>query len=186
MKTIVVYRSKSNFVKRYATWIAEELSADVFDGSKVSVEMLQAYDTIVYGGGLYESGINGVKLITGNLHRLQGRKVIVFATGASPARQEALDSVISHNFALEQLEEIKFFYLRGGFDFSKLKARDRVLMTLLKWKMKWKKKRNIPLISDEIGMLAAYDKPADFVKRKNIDELVAYALSPEAPVHSVS
>jgi menaquinone-dependent protoporphyrinogen IX oxidase len=175
MKTIVVYKSRSGFVRRYAQWIAEELAADLLEGSKVSADKLAEYDIVIYGGGLYEAGINGVKLITANMEQLRGRKLIVFASGASPAKKDAMDHVISHNFKAEQLEQLRFFYLRGGFDFSKLTIRDKLLMTLLKWKIKWKKARNIPLIGDEIGMLAAYDKPADFTKRKNIAELVEYA-----------
>ncbi len=33
MKTAVIYRSKSGFVKKYAEWIAEETGADLFDGA---------------------------------------------------------------------------------------------------------------------------------------------------------
>ena len=68
----------------------------------------------------------------------------------------------------EQQEYIKFFYLRGGFDYSKLKPFDKVLMTLLKWKIKNKKKEE--LTTDEIGMLAIYDKPVDFTMKKNIEK----------------
>ena len=174
MKTVVIYKSKAGFVKRYAEWIAKELSADLVEQSKASAEMLNSYDAIVYGGGLYESGINGVKLITGNLDKLAGKKIAVFATGASPASREAREDIIKHNFTAAQLAKLKFFYLRGGFDYSKLTIRDKFLMMLLKMKMKWKMKRNIKLLDDEVGMLAAYDKPIDFVKRKNIEGLVAY------------
>lgn len=174
MKTIVVYRSRSGFVKRYAEWIAEALSADLFEGSAVSIGKLMEYDAVVYGGGLYESGINGVKLITDNLAKLAGRRIAVFASGASPARPEALKDVTGHNFTAEQLTKLRFFYLRGGFDYAKLMPRDKALMTLLKWKMKLKKVLKRPLVADEIGMMEAYSKPMDFVKRKNIGELVGY------------
>ncbi|EOR27090.1 hypothetical protein [Clostridium sp. C8] len=44
------------------------------------------------------------------------------------------------------------------------------LMTLLKIKIKMKKE----LTSDEKGMLACYDRPVDFTRRKNIDEIINY------------
>jgi hypothetical protein len=75
MKTLVVYRSKSGFVQRYAEWIAGDLKADLLEGSGVTVDNLTGYDAIVYGGGLYESGINGVKIITGNLDQLEGKRI---------------------------------------------------------------------------------------------------------------
>ncbi|MEW5786104.1 MAG: flavodoxin domain-containing protein [Bacillota bacterium] len=172
MKTVVVYKSKTGFAKKYAAWIAGELSADLFEATTVTIEMLAAYDTIIYGGGLYEVGINGVKLITQNLDKLAGKKVVVFASGATPGRKEEIDEIRNSNFTPEQQQQIRFFYLRGGFDYSKLKPYDKVLMTLLKWKMKMKRKAK--LTPDEKGLLAAYNRPADFTKKKNIDALISY------------
>ena len=173
MKTVVIYKSKTGFVKKYAEWIAEELSTDIFEASKVTPDMLTTYDIVIYGGGLYAVGINGVSIITQNLDKLEGKKVVVFATGASPFREETINEVRDKNFSYEQQKHIRFFYLRGGFDYSKLKPFDKVLMTLLKWKMKSKKE----LTPDERGMLTAYDKPADFTRKKNIDEIISYVTS---------
>ncbi|NLE01149.1 MAG: flavodoxin, partial [Fibrobacter sp.] len=52
-KIIVVYKSKYGTTKRYAEWIAEEVKADLFEQSAVSVEDLLKYDIIVYGGSLH-------------------------------------------------------------------------------------------------------------------------------------
>jgi menaquinone-dependent protoporphyrinogen IX oxidase len=173
LKNIVIYKSKSGFVKKYAEWIAAELAADLFEASEVTIDKLAAYDTVIYGGGLYAVGINGVKFITRNLDKLKGKKVVVFASGATPPREEAIHEVRNRNFSVEQQQRIRFFYLRGGFDYDKLKPVDKVLMTLMKWKLKGKKE----LVADERGMLAAYDHPADFTRKKNIDELIAYVRS---------
>jgi len=173
MKALVVYKSKSGFVKKYAQWIAEELSADIFEGSNFSADKFNEYDTIIYGGGLYAVGINGVKLLKDNLDKLRGKKVVVFASGASPAREEAINEVRDRNFDAELQKVIKFFYMRGGFEYSKLSLIDKILMQLLKWKLKSKK----DLTPDERGMLAAYDQPVDFTRKKNIDELISYVKS---------
>lgn len=170
MKTMVIYRSKTGYTKRYAQWIAEELDADFFEASQAGADKMIAYDTVIYGGGLYAGGINGVKLIIKNLEKLEGRKLVVFATGASPPRKEAIQDVTDKNFTSKQLENMRFFYLRGGFDYRKLGLIDKLLMNLLKMKLK-KKEDKTP---DEKGMLAAYDTPVDFVKKQNIDELIAY------------
>jgi len=172
MKTIVIYKSKTGFTRKYAEWIAEDLSADTFDISKVTINILTAYDTIIYGGSLYAVGIIGVKLITQNIDKLKDKKIVVFATGASPSREDGINEVIDKNFTQEQQKYIKFFYLRGGFNYSKLNLFDKFLMTLLKWKMKNKKQEE--LSSDEIGMLAIYDKPVDFTEKKNIDRIITY------------
>lgn len=173
MKTVVIYKSKTGFAKKYADWISEELSADIFDASKVNTNMLTDYDTVIYGAGLYAVGINGIKYITQNLDKLKGKKIVAFATGASPFREEVISEVRDKNFTSEQQKYIQFFYLRGGFDYGKLNPFNKVLMTLLKWKLKMKKE----LTLDEKGMLASYDKPVDFTRKKNIDEIITYVNS---------
>jgi menaquinone-dependent protoporphyrinogen IX oxidase len=170
MRAIVVYSSKTGFVKRYAEWIAEEISAKAIPADDVKADDLSIYDTIVYGGGLYVGGINGIKLIKNNLDKLAGKRIAVFATGASPMRQETTDEVRDKNFTPEEQKRIGFFYLRGGFDYSKLSIKDKMLMTLLKKKLESKDERT----EDEKGMLDAYDHPADFTDRENIRELVEY------------
>ena len=175
MKTAVIYKSQTGFTKKYAEWIAEELLTDIFEVSKVTSDMLIQYDTIIYGGSLHAVGISGVKLITENINILKDKKVIVFATGASPERENVINEVRDKNFTLDQQKKIKFFYLRGGFNYKGLKMVDKFLMQLLKFKIKSKKREE--LTSDEIGMLAVYDKPVDFTKKKDIDKIIDYVNS---------
>lgn len=177
IKTLVIYKSKTGFTKKYAEWISENLSADIFEVSNVTIDMMTTYDTIIYGGSLQAVGINGVKLITQNIDKLKDKKVVVFATGASPSREDVINEVINSNFTIDQQKYIKFFYLRGGFNYNKLNFFDKVLMTLLKWKIKKKKQIGEDLTPDEIGMLAAYDNPVDFTIKKNIDKIIAYVTS---------
>lgn len=173
MKTLVIYKSKTGFTKRYAEWISQELAADIFEASKVTANMLTAYDTVIFGGGLYAVGINGVKLITQNLDRLKGKKLVAFATGASPSTEEAIYDVLNHNFTPEQQKQIRFFYLRGGFDYSKLTPFLKAVMSLMKWILKRKRKPT----PDEQGMLTAFELPVDFTEKKHINELIAYVNS---------
>lgn len=173
MKTVVVYKSKTGYAKKYADWIAEELSADIFDASQITIDTLKDYDTVIYGAGLYVVGINGVKFITKNLDKLKNKKIAVFATGVSPSRSSDIEKVKDSNFTLEQQKYIKFFYLRGGFNYNNLTVIDKVLMTFLKWKIKSKKE----LTPDEKGMLAVYNKPVDYTIKKNIDEILVYVNS---------
>ncbi|MHC1684669.1 MAG: flavodoxin domain-containing protein [Clostridiaceae bacterium] len=170
MKTLVIYKSKTGFTKKYAQWIAEDLSADLFDVSKVDIKMMESYDVIIYGGSLHAVGIDGVKLITKNVEKLKDKKIVVFATGASPVREEDINKVRDKNFTPDMQKYIRFVYLRGGFNYKMLPLFDKFLMTLLKWKIKLKKN----LTNDEKGMLAIYDKPVDFTRKKSIDEIITY------------
>ncbi|WP_026477859.1 flavodoxin domain-containing protein [Alkaliphilus transvaalensis] len=172
MKTVVVYRSKTGFTKQYAEWIAQELSADLLEGNNTSLEKLLTYDVVILGGGLYGSGINGLKLITKNFQTLKEKQLIVFATGACVGRENEIAGILNKNFTLEQQQKIKFFYLRGGYNHSLVNPMDKFLMTLLKWKIKSKK----TLTPDEKGLLAVYDHPVNFTRRKNIEKLITYVL----------
>ena len=173
MNIVVIYKSKTGFVKKYAEWIATELDADIYEYSQITSNQLVRYNTIIYGGGVYISGINGVKLITENFDKIKNHNIIVFASGASPYREDAMKEVYNANFNKDQ-QTIRLFYLRGGFDFNSLRKGDRLLMILVKLKLKFKSKLNITLTPDEKGMLAGYSQATDFTRKKNIEELVAY------------
>lgn len=170
MSTIVIYSSKTGFVGKYAKWIAEDLGTRAVRAEDIKSEELQKFDKIVYGGGLYAGGINGIKLIKKNLEKLEGKKIAVFASGASPPRKETVEEVRDKNFTPEELEKIRFFYMRGGFDYDRLGMKDRMLMKLLKKKLESKK----DLTEDEQGMLEAYEQPVDFTERSNIEDLIEY------------
>ncbi|MDA3885613.1 MAG: hypothetical protein PF638_08475 [Candidatus Delongbacteria bacterium] len=168
VSTIVIYRSKSGFVKKYAEWISEELKSDIKEYSEVSIKDLGKYRTIIYGGGLYVLGINGIKFITDNFDKFEDKNIIIFATGASTGRPEDINNIQRKNFSYEQLKKIKFFYLRGGFDFKKLKFPYTLVMRVMKWKLS----RQEILTPDEQGMLDSFENPTDFTDRNNIKELV--------------
>ena len=73
-KIVVVYKSKYGSTKKYAEWIAKAAHADLFPCSKISIEKLMEYDTIIYGGGLYMVGIIGFSLIRDNFDKLKKQK----------------------------------------------------------------------------------------------------------------
>ena len=173
MKTVVVYKSISGFTKKYAEWIAEELEADLLRLEKNDIDRLLKYDIIIYGGSLHAVGISGVHIIKNNLNKLRDKNIIIFTTGASLSKESIVSEVKDSNFSVEEQKQIQFYYFRGGFDFNKLNLINKILMTLLTWKIKLKRHKT----SDEKGMLAAYSKPMDFTKKENIKELLEYVRS---------
>ena len=168
IETIVIYKSKTGYTKKYAEFIAEDLDAEIYDLQEVSIKDLDDYGTIIYGGGLYSGVINGIDFITKNLENLQNHKVIVFATGICSGINDEIIEIKNTNFTNEQQEIISFFYLRGGFNFKSLSLMDKYLIYLIKLKLKIKKN----LTSNERDMLSIYDIPVDFTKRENIYKLV--------------
>jgi len=172
-----VYSSKSGFTETYAQWIGQELGSDVVKIKQARAKDLRSYDAVIYGGGLYISGIRGVRWLKRHLKGLDGKPVIVFATGASPPRPETIVKVRNKNFNAEQQRNIAFFYLRGGFDFRRLNPVDKGLMTLLKWRLLIKRRPN----TDERGMLSAYKRPQNFTKKDSIRPLIRHVRQLRSP-----
>ena len=168
MKAIVAFKSKSGYTKTYAEWIAKELGCDIKENAELSD--ILGYDTVIYGGGMYAGGFNGAKLVTKNLDKLSGKKIVLFAVGSNPGREHEMQPFWDRILTPEQQKQIGHFYLRGGFDFSKLTAPDKVLMKMLKVRLQKKKERT----EDEQGMLDAYDTPVDFRKKENIRPLIDF------------
>ncbi|MDF2537526.1 MAG: flavodoxin [Herbinix sp.] len=164
----VVYRSKTGFTKNYANWLAEEFKCDLLEGEKVKASDLAKYQTIIYGGGMYAIGINGIKLITKNYRILKDKKLIVFSVGATPVRNATTEEIRKANIPAVMLDKIHFFYLRGGFDYSRLSPFHKFLMTLMKIKLKRMKNPD----ADAKGMLASYTHPLDFTNKKYIAPIV--------------
>ena len=173
MKAAVLYRSKTGFTKKYAEWIAEDLSVDAHDLDDVRnlSELLQGIDTLVFGGGLYAIGINGLKKLLADESMRDIRNVFIFCTGLSIDSDEVQREIYENNIKDIDKLNIKLYYYRGGFDFKKLKRLDQLLMRILKLKIVLKKKRKA-LASDEVGMLAVFNRQVDFTDQKLIRKLV--------------
>lgn len=171
MRTVVVYKSISGFTRKYAQWIAGDLNADLFDVKDISSDLLMKYDCIIYGGPLHASGISGVKKLTSWSVILKEKKIIVFATGASPSQKHIPEEILRANFTDDERTRIRFFYLRGGFDFGRLSIPFKIIMTLFKWKLLSRKEKT----ADERGMIDAYANPVDFCKKENLRELLDYS-----------
>lgn len=176
MKTLVIYSSKTGFTKNYAEWISEELPSDCFALEDFDENKFAEYDTIIYGGGLYASGINGIKKIKKNMNQLKNKNLIVYMTGASPSKTCDIREVINYNFSEEDQKFMEFFYIRGGFDFERLKLIDKCLMRLMQFKIKRNMKKR-ELTGDEKGMLNAFETAVDFTSKNKTENLLEYVCS---------
>ena len=67
MKCLVTYASKYGSTKKYSQWIAEALACDIQDSKDVNRKLLEQYDVIIHGGGLYAGGLSGIHTIVKTL-----------------------------------------------------------------------------------------------------------------------
>jgi len=123
MKAVVLYRSIYGFTKIYAQWIAEELGADLLDCREVEPRALFGFNLIIFGGSLDNGRMNGIDIIKHNFAALAGKRIIIFATGGAQVREGITGEILTANFSEDQQKQLRLFYLRGNFDFSKLSTK---------------------------------------------------------------
>ena len=131
MSGIILYKSKYGSTKRYAEWLAEETGFAPIDVDKASIEDVCQYDTVLFGGGVYASGVAGLSFLEKHWQSLDRKKVLVFICGASPYDKEAFDAIVASNMK-DGLSEVPCFYCRGAFDMSSMTFRDKTLCKLLR------------------------------------------------------
>ena len=173
MNAIVIYRSKYGSTKRYGEWIAEELGCEAVDASKVKAEDLVKYDTIVYGGGLYAEVIAGVTIITKNIEKLEGKKIIIYTTGITPVdcRKYYDDLVVKKNFKGDSYSKVRMFNFMGRMVLDELSVVHRTAIKGLKKIMSDKKN---PTEMEKL-LIDLCDVDGDFTDKNAIKELLEYA-----------
>lgn len=169
MKTIVIYKSKTGFTRKYGQFISEELNCQLYTYKASKKLNLDDYDLIIYGGSLYASGVLGLKKFK---KRLKNQRLIVFAVGATPPKEGLKDEIMNANFTPKEKDHVEFYYMRGGFNFNELNFIDKGLMLMMKRSIK--KKDPKERTADEKGLLNAYEQPVDFTKKRNIEPLINY------------
>ena len=172
MKSIVIYKSKYGSTKKYAEWIAKELSCEAVDAKDINKGDLHKYDTIIYGGGLYAETINGVHLITKNFDAIKDKKLVVFTTGITPLEiRDYYDKmVLSKNFQPYMLKKIKVYNYLGKMIINELSLVHRTALKTLKKMMSSKEN---PTEMEKL-LINLCDVDADLSDKAQIKELIEY------------
>lgn len=123
MKKLVVYQSSTGFTAKYAGWIAEALSCEAKELKNISAKEAEEYDSIIYGGWIMGGMITGLDKI----QKMNPKKMVVFAVGASTDSEETRNNIIAQN----HLEQIPFFYLEGGIAFEKMSFFPKMMLKMM-------------------------------------------------------
>lgn len=171
----VIFKTKYGHTKQYAEWISEELKCDLFEQSEITAEKMHEYDTIVYGGGLYASGILGIEIVTKNFNSIKDKNLVVFTVGlADPNIKSQFEPIINKNFTEEMQKRINIFHLRGGINYKELGIVHKAMMAALKSSVKNKKGE---LTDEDRLMLETYGEQIEFTDKKTIDPLISFVRS---------
>ena len=171
MKTVIIYASQTGFTKQYAEWISEQVSCDCVELKDAKKLHLSDYDAIVYGGWFVAGGIKKVSWFKKQIPSLSaaGKKLIVFATGATPAESPDIPDTLRKNFTDDEWSKIKAFYCPGGLNYDRMNGLSKFVMHMLAKVLSSKKNAS----EDEKKKAELISRSYDISDKKYIDPIVA-------------
>ncbi len=116
---LVLYESEAGLTRQYAEWIAEELDCQAIPLKDSDLSLLNSADLVVFGGGLRAGRINGLTRFWKLAQARQTLPVIIFTTGASPAKLEYVEKTRQANFGQNDPKPLNFFYFESGMIFER-------------------------------------------------------------------
>ena len=167
-RVAVVYKSRYGSAKKYGQWLGAGLGADFFDLSQVGAGQLEAYDWVVFGGGLYAGTIKG-------LHRflkLRSRNISIFTVGLYDPEIIDYEPIRKKNFSTRQLAEIRVFHLPGYCDYQQLSLPHKTMIFTMKKVLA--KKPADELSAEERVLLASYGVETDLMDEKALEPMLDF------------
>jgi len=168
MKAIVIYSSKTGLTQKYGSWIAEELGCKAFS-MKEAKKIMMNYDTIIFGGGIIAGKISGLRKMKSS-NRIKGRRLILFATGATKMEDAHKIMEIKNGNLTEEEKEIPFFYFETGINYEKMSLPMKSMCKMI-YKSLLKKENKT---EEEMGMMKLFEKSSNHSNKDYIRPLIEY------------
>ncbi len=175
-KIAIFYKSNYGHTQRYAQWLTEALQADLYESKEISSPLLQKYDIIIFGGGLYAGGFNGFSLLQPHIPHLRDQLLVCFTCGLAdpknPTNLQHIREGLEKAIPPEIFQKIHFFHLRGGIDYGQLGLVHKSMMAMLNHQLK--KADPKTLSEEDKEVLATYGKQIDFTDRETLRPLIQH------------
>ena len=132
MKSIVIYNSQTGFTKKYAEWISEGAGCECVSLKQAGKIKLADYDAIVFGSWCMAGMLKKLDWFKKQMPALAqaGKKLIVFAVGASPADSPEVAVAMDRIFTEEEKKLVKLFYCQGGLSYEKMNGYSRFMLKM--------------------------------------------------------
>lgn len=118
MNKLIAYNSVLGTTKKYAEWLAQDISADVINFRAITPDAFDPYDLVIVTSGTYCGHMPLVSFLEKYWSKLKNKRVIVVAVGIVPpedkASQESYLSIPAHI-----REKITYFKISGKIPFVK-------------------------------------------------------------------
>ena len=126
MRTIILYQSKTGNTQKYAEDIAAALKCEAMPIKKFKKKTISDYDTIIFGGRIVGGRIDKAEDFLSMYEDMKDKNVIIFSVGMSETSKEGRNALIQSN--LLDLFHVRYYQLRGSFDFEKLGFVEKMLL----------------------------------------------------------
>lgn len=117
MKTIVTYKSKTGFTKKYAEWIADELNCGAIRVEELDLN--EAYDCIIHGGWIMAGMILGLNKVK----KAKTKHLVCFAVGFTQEK-DYVHIIQKQN----QIQNLPLYYFLGGTNPKKMNILMKIIV----------------------------------------------------------
>ncbi len=167
---IILYKSSYGSTKKYALWLQEKTGFALMETKKATLKDVQSCDTIILGGGLYAGFIAGLNFLKKHYSKLQDKKVLVFAVGATEYDEKYIATLQDAQLK-DELAALPLFYCRGAWDDSNMKPFHRFLINMGKKMMQ--KQKDPAMESMAEGLMGSAGQKADWTDEKYLAPILA-------------
>ncbi|WP_270323837.1 flavodoxin domain-containing protein [Weissella confusa] len=132
MSAVIIYDTKYGYTATYANWIADELHISKYRLDEIGALDLSTYDTIIFGGPIFNGRIKIANLINSELANLNACEIIFFSVGLHPIDRDYFSSICTQNFDYPAQQRVHFYQLQGAVNPEKLKWWHRMMVWFIK------------------------------------------------------
>ena len=169
---IIIYGSCYGTTKKYAEELSRRLGCEAVSYENVSD--INSYHSIIYMGGLYAGGVQGMKKTLKKLSDISDKTVCIVTVGlADPKNEENINNIrmkMKTQVSEELFNKAKIFHLRGGIDYAELSFLHKKMMGMV-----YKKAKSVPeeeRNAELSAMIETYNKQVDFVDYDSLAPIV--------------
>lgn len=155
---LIVYKSLTGFTREYAEAAAAALDCRCLPLGEASPDSVPEGGTLVFGGRLRAGTLEGLRAGL-KLFRASGaRRLVVFATGATPAdAEDTVRGMWEKNLGHGLLENVPHFYLPAGLRYEKMGRLDSLMMNGLKTYLRRKRNKSDSDLAMERMISGSFD-----------------------------
>lgn len=163
MLKYIVYKTKTDFTKKYAELLSAKFKLPCFSFEEAKTKILPG-ESILYMAGIRASKLYDIKKA---ISRYSIEAVIGVGMSA-PSEQQKKEIVENNN-----LKQIPFFYLRGGTAPDRLVGFDKLIFnTIANMTKKSKEKSNKVMSEEDKKLIEAFFKGVDYVDADNLKPII--------------